>query len=296
VRPSSRYRSEATPDYTHRHHAGNVGDVWKHLVLIEVLRRVAALGRVEYVESHAGEGAYRLGATGEWTEGIGRLRDAGHDGGALASYLSLCGDPAARCEYPGSPALARAVLGPKARLSLWERDERAATVLRASVAQPAEVLCADGLPDLADAVRAAEARADAVVVLVDPPWGQKADWVEVPDALAAAVRVSRRATFLLWYPVKSLTRPNAMAARLRRAGVSAQVAELITTPLEQQRRRLNGSAVLLVRPPAGTLAAVAAAAPEVAARCATETGTWAFRIQGWAAGAAATSTPRSVLG
>jgi 23S rRNA (adenine2030-N6)-methyltransferase len=273
----SRYRPEATPDYSHRHHAGNVGDVWKHLVLVEVLRRVAPLGRVEYVESHAGEGVYPLGATGEWTDGIGRLRDAGDDDGALARYLALCGDVAAGRLYPGSPTLARAVLGPTARLSLWERDERAAAVLGASAAQPV-VVCGDGLRALADAVRAAEARADAVVVLVDPAWGRKADWVEVPDALAAAVRLSRRAIFLLWYPVKSLTRPNAMGLRLRKAGVSAQVAELITTSLEEQRRRLNGSAVLLVRPPAGTLAAIAAAAPEVGARCGTDPGTWTFRV------------------
>jgi 23S rRNA A2030 N6-methylase RlmJ len=93
------------------------------------------------------------------------------------------------------------------------------------------------------------------------------------------VRGSARATFLLWYPVKSLTRPNAMIARLRAAGVAVTVAELITTPLSHQRQRLNGSGVLLVRPPAGVLEALAAAAPVVGARAATH-GSWSFRMDG----------------
>ena len=41
TRPS-RYRPDAVPDYSHRFHAGNVGDVWKHCALVEVVRQVAA--------------------------------------------------------------------------------------------------------------------------------------------------------------------------------------------------------------------------------------------------------------
>ncbi len=99
------------------------------------------------------------------------------------------------------------------------------------------------------------------MALIDPPWSRKSDWTAIPDVLAAAVRASTRATFLLWYPVKSLTRPNAMLARLEAAGVGGTIAELITTPLEHTRNRLNGSGVLLVRPPDGVVEALAAAAP-----------------------------------
>jgi hypothetical protein len=81
--------------------------------------------------------------------------------------------------------------------------------------------------------------------------------------------------------VKSLTRPNAMLARLADAGVPGTIAELVTTPLEQQRSRLNGSGVLLVRPPDGAVEAIAAAAPVVGAACATQAGRWSFRSQAW---------------
>jgi len=280
----SRYQLDAPPDYGHRFHAGNVGDVWKHCVLIEVLRRIA--GGAAYLDTHAGEGRYTLGPTGEWTEGIGRLwRADTHDDGTVARYVTLCrrlgaGTPEHPARYPGSPVLARAVLGPAATLALWERDEAACAALRQTLADDAiaDVVCGDGLATLGDAIAAAERRDGAVVVLVDPPYTQKADWTAVPDALVHALAGSRRASVLLWYPVKSLTRPNAMVARLAAGGVAGTIAELVTTPLEQQRRRLNGSGMLLVRPPAGALEAIAAAAPVLGAACATQAGRWSFRM------------------
>lgn len=289
--PPSRYRTEGPADYSHRFHAGNVGDVWKHCVLVEVLRRAAPDDApVTYVESHAGEGGYVLGPTGEWTEGVGRLwSDDGVKSGddAVARYRALCrrvGAGDARPErYPGSPALAAAVLGTSARLRLSERDPAAAEALRAALGSDSRVatVCEDGLAALPTAVREAEASGGTVVALVDPPFTQKPDWVAVPDAVIAAAQASTSATLLLWYPVKSLTRPNAMIARLKAAGVAGTVAELITTPLEHQRQRLNGSGMILVRPPAGVLESIAAAAPVLGARCATRPGTWSLRMVSW---------------
>jgi 23S rRNA (adenine2030-N6)-methyltransferase len=283
--PRSRYRPGAAPDYTHRLHAGNVGDVWKHVALVEVLRRAAAGGaRVAYVDTHAGEGEYELGATGEWTEGIGRLWTSDREP-AVAPYADLVHrltTGAARpATYPGSPAFARAVLGPAATLRLWERDPDAFARLRAHVAGApgTRIGCGDGLAALAAELRAAEAEADSVVALVDPPWTDKADWSAVPGVVAAALRGTARTSLLLWYPVKSLTRPNAMHARLEASGVAGAIAELVTTPLEHQRRRLNGSGVVIVRPPAGALEALAATAAPLGARCATQDGAWSFRMR-----------------
>jgi 23S rRNA (adenine2030-N6)-methyltransferase len=273
----------AAPDYSHRLHAGNVGDVWKHVVLVEVLAQVAAPAvRAAYVETHAGEGRYALAATGEWTEGIGRLWTAASP--VLARYLDVCGlhdgDDARPTSYPGSPLLARTILGPDAALALWERDETAAARL-ASVLDDAHtrVTCGDGLAALDDALGAASRRADAVVAFVDPPWSRKGDWHDVPDALVAAVRRQPRACLVLWYPVKSLTRPNAMIERLVDAGVTGVAAELLTTPLEHQRRRLNGSGMLLINAPAEAAERVAAAAPAVATPCATFPGVWSLRLR-----------------
>jgi len=289
--PRSRYRAGTVPDYSHRLHAGNVGDVWKHCALVEVLRRVAGRGRVAYLETHAGEGGYLLGPTGEWSEGIGRLWASRGDGEpvALGRYVDLCrrlgggGDRPA--QYPGSPALAAAVLGRDARLELWERDQQAFGRLTARLAgeRRARPMHGDGLAALETALRSAGPEADAVVALIDPPYGEKADWHRLPGVLSRAARAAPRACLLLWYPVKSLTRPNAMVARLEAAGVAGTLAELITTPLEHRRNRLNGSGLILVCPPVGAVEVLAATAPAIGERCATVGGAWSFRLRSFGA-------------
>jgi hypothetical protein len=72
-----------------------------------------------------------------------------------------------------------------------------------------------------------------------------------------------------------------MTARLAAAGMAGTIAELITTPLGTRRHRLNGSGVLLVNPPPGAIEALARAAPRIAAACATQPGTWSFRLSAW---------------
>ncbi|HMV68306.1 MAG TPA: 23S rRNA (adenine(2030)-N(6))-methyltransferase RlmJ, partial [Myxococcota bacterium] len=57
-------------DYSHRFHVGNHGDVWKHVAWCAVLD---ALRPRAVLDTHAGEGAYTLGPTGEWTAGVGRV-------------------------------------------------------------------------------------------------------------------------------------------------------------------------------------------------------------------------------
>jgi 23S rRNA (adenine2030-N6)-methyltransferase len=290
VAERSRYRPGEATDYSHRFHAGNVGDVWKHCVLAETLMAIdRGARRVAYVESHAGAGSYVLGATGEWTEGIGKLwarTDVPSD--AATRYLTLCRrlcEGSTRPErYPGSPRFARALLAPDATIALWERDAATCADLGADLAGDPRVslVCDDGLAALPGALARAESTADAVVALVDPPWSQKADWIAVPDAVTRAAAVTARATIMLWYPVKSLTRPNAMVLRLRAAGVAGTLVELVTTPLEHQRHRLNGSGMLLVRPPAGLIEPLAASAAALGAVCATRHGVWSSRLVSWA--------------
>ncbi len=250
----------------------------------------ATTPRVRYVETHAGEGTYALGPTGEWSEGIGRLWSMTHtnaDDGAVARYVTLCRELSTATsppeQYPGSPAFARALLGSEAALGFWERDEMSFNRLAAHARGDARVQLThgDGLRALRDEVHRGESSSRAVVVLVDPPYTQKTDWILIPDALVQAVATSTRACVLLWYPVKSLTRPNAMLARLQAAGVSGTIVELITTPLDHKRNRLNGSGVLLVHPPAGALETLAAAAPIIGQRCATHAGAWSFRMRSW---------------
>ena len=72
-----------------------------------------------------------------------------------------------------------------------------------------------------------------------------------------------------------------MMKMLRAEKLSATIVELITTPLEFKRNRLNGSGMLLVNSPTEVLAEVSEAAVEIAERCKTSSGRWEFRVDRW---------------
>ena len=62
------------PYYDHRVHAGNAGDLWKHLLLLEAADCLLTPdSSLVYAESHVGRPLYFLKATGDWEGGIGKI-------------------------------------------------------------------------------------------------------------------------------------------------------------------------------------------------------------------------------
>ena len=243
-------------DYAHARHAGNFGDVFKHVALTAVLD---ALGEdaspLCYVESHAGDGLFPLGSAGEWSAGIQRLWPApGTKAPAppdvVDHYLELVArwspPGAARPErYPGSPLLAQALLRPQDRLLLHELMPDVAGRLRAALGADtrAQVVVGDGLQALPVAL--ATAAGMRTVALVDPPYTAKAEWDATAGAACAARKVAPGAALVIWYPIKALTRPRGLLAKLVDGDVHGTLVELLSTPLRLKRDKLAGSGVLL---------------------------------------------------
>src|SRR4051812_33701314 len=122
----------------------------KHALLVWLLRALAAKEKpFRVLDTHAGLGSYDLSAseaerTGEWRRGIGRLLDITE--GPLADYVGLVraaggtpskaqgafdGHPGAPAQYPGSPALVRALLRPQDHLLACELHPEDHATLRA---------------------------------------------------------------------------------------------------------------------------------------------------------------------
>jgi 23S rRNA (adenine2030-N6)-methyltransferase len=238
-------------DYAHARHAGNAGDVVKHVALVAVLEELLRdEAPLEYVETHAGDGLYPLGSAGEWGDGIQRVWNF-VGGGIVGRYASLVrgfsrADAARPEAYPGSPAIARRLLRERDALRLYEIDAQAAAVLRRTV-PTAQVEQQDGLAKLSVTGRA--------LVLIDPPYTQKKEWT---DAARAAGRILS-VPLLLWYPIKALTRPRALIHELAKQGVHGTAVELHWTPLRLKRDRLNGSGLVFANVPKAAVAAVCAA-------------------------------------
>jgi 23S rRNA (adenine2030-N6)-methyltransferase len=247
-------------NYRHAFHAGNFADVFKHAVLCRVLahlRQKPAAFRI--VDTHAGAGVYDLTSaeasrSGEWRDGIGRLTGARLPEPAAAllrPYLDAVGAfnaPGELTVYPGSPALARAFLRRQDRLTACELEPQAQAALVRHMQRDSRVRtpAIDGWTALSAYLPPAERRG---LVVVDPPFEQEREFLRLSQALSAAHRKWATGGYLLWYPIKGRTEPDALAKRLRRLGIPKVLrAELMVSPLSDPSR-LNGSGLVLVNPP-----------------------------------------------
>jgi 23S rRNA (adenine2030-N6)-methyltransferase len=247
-------------NYRHAFHAGSFADVFKHAVLCRVLdylRQKPAAFRV--IDTHAGAGLYDLTSPeasrgGEWRDGIGRLTAAALPdkvAALLKPYLDVVGalnEPEQLKVYPGSPALVRAWLRPQDRLIACELEPQAqAALARAMQRDPRiKTLAMDGWTALGAYVPPKERRG---LVVTDPPFERDDDFARLAQGLGVAHRKWPGGLYLLWYPIKGRTDPDALAKRLRRLGIPKILrAELIVSPLSDPTR-LNGSGLIIVNPP-----------------------------------------------
>ena len=147
-------------------HFGELGDVWKHLPLAEILRLRPPL---HYWETHAGSAYYPLTASPARRYGVLRFleRAPGEPELQDCAYIrALCAAPDI---YPGSPMLAIQALGQHARYLFCDIDpESAATIRTATEGLDARVIEGDGVSAIMREIDHAHIDPAEVMVHIDP--------------------------------------------------------------------------------------------------------------------------------
>lgn len=245
--------------YRHAFHAGNHGDVLKHLVLIQVLRHLNLKDKGwRAIDTHAGAGLYALGSAearkkAEFADGIGRLWGRPAAPGALADYLDLVRqfnpDGAALRRYPGSPALVQALMRPQDQLRLFERhptDHRLLT--RAMTGAPAvEIRAADGFTGLKSLLPPPTRRA---LVLIDPSYEGEQDYARVLQTLRDALGRFADGTYMVWYPQVGKLGAREMPRRLQALAPKGWLhARLTVARTDARGFGMAGSGVFVINPP-----------------------------------------------
>ena len=237
-------------NYRHHFHAGNVADVFKHLVLIQVLETLR-LKETPFcvIDTHAGSGLYRLQAPGEFEQGIGRLWPARLQWPTLDTYFELLValNRNGLNAYPGSPWIIRALLRPQDRAVFIERHPEEATALRDNLhgSRGITINEADAWAALKGLVPPKENRG---LVFIDPPYEKPDEFEQVARALRAAHPRWRNGLYLVWYPIKTRRPVEKLHEAVRALGAEALAVELLMLP-EDVPQRLNGSGVILINPP-----------------------------------------------
>lgn len=239
--------------YRHVYHAGNFADVFKHIVLVHLLR---ALQRKDtacmVLDTHAGVGRYALDSAEacknrEYENGIARVLACADAPAAVADYLDLVHAESAD-SYPGSPCLARAMLRPRDRLVLSELHPADHAALKALFAADRQVAVhqQDAYLGLKAFVPPAEKRG---LVLIDPPYERKDEYERVVDGLQAAYRRWPTGVYAIWYPILSRSLATRFHAAVSATGIRRILCAELCIDADADRTAFVGSGMLIVNPP-----------------------------------------------
>jgi 23S rRNA (adenine2030-N6)-methyltransferase len=200
-------------NYRHAFHAGNFADVMKHVVLARILVYLTLKeAPLRFIDTHAGAGRYDLGSaearrSPEWRDGIARVLKASPPAviaSLLEPYLRAVGPHDASgmpASYPGSPAIAQALLRPKDRIALCEAHPEEKEKLVAALGRDARlsIVGTDGYVALNAYLPPKERRG---LVLIDPAFEEPNEASHVEEALARAIRKWPTGVYVAWRPIR----------------------------------------------------------------------------------------------
>jgi len=282
-------QESALLSYRHAFHAGNFADILKHLVLCSTLhyatRKDAPLF---FLDTHAGAGLYRLDTaeakqTGEAAAGVLRLdfeklfRSADNNGktviqayhGAVEAFLK-------RLQYPGSPLIAAGLLRRQDHLHLCELHSTDFRLLAVNTRHDKRISIEQGDGYLAINAQLPPAQKRAVV-LIDPSFELKQDYLQVTRALVEIYRRMPAAQVLLWYPVVDRVQTDKLIAALLRTDLRDLWQFELGIQPDSDGHGMTASGMLVLNPPWTLPAQLQNCLPLVQQQIAPETGHWVVK-------------------
>ena len=244
--------------YRHGFHAGNPADVFKHTVLVALVRAMQHKDKgIRFIDTHAGPALYDLQSepalkNREFERGIGQIWNDDSGTGPRTNYLEMVRtrNPDGELRfYPGSPLLLRALLRPHDELVLCELHptEQRALSERFAGDEKVRIHAGDGYSALAQYLPPPTGRG---LVLIDPSFEMKTELEDMTAALQIALKRFGHGVYAIWYPVIEGrdTTPDAMPAALALEG--EQWLDLrIDFPPEQRLGRMTGCGMAIVNCP-----------------------------------------------
>lgn len=253
-------------NYRHQFHAGNFADVWKHALLLPIIR---AMQRKEkgflFLDTHAGRGKYDLTLSlrgdslqrdPEFPGGIGRLWNELRLPEDIANYLGLVksfnrrfgGADDTPQFYPGSPWLAQLSLREQDRLAACELHEEEFAALNYDFEYElrASVHPLDGYKAIRAMLPPKEKRA---LILIDPPYESQGEFADLCSAVAEGLRRMPAATFVIWYPLTERAKSEAFLAEFSQPGFPPSFVAEVAIAGEHSLRKMRGCGLLVINPP-----------------------------------------------
>ena len=241
--------------YRHHYHAGNFADVLKYFVLYEVLNYQ---NRKEtpylYLDSHAGAGLYLLDEKNrEYEGGLGSLLKnySSIKNAELKDFADFLRLNTPKNKVLGSAVIAAKLLRPSDTLRCFELhpSDYPLLVKNLSFRKKRTIIeQADGFKALSSLLPPPSKRA---VVLIDPPYEVKSDYVKVVKNLELALKKFPQAVIMLWYPLLNSLESHNLPKNLEKLAQKLKL-PFINPVLKLKnppQRGMFGSGVFVINPP-----------------------------------------------
>ncbi|WP_068086267.1 23S rRNA (adenine(2030)-N(6))-methyltransferase RlmJ [Polycladidibacter stylochi] len=251
-------------NYRHIYHAGNIGDVLKHIVqanIIRYLQKKEAPFRV--FDTHAGIGLYDLTSeeaqkTGEWQAGVGKVLTAKQEKkipasveAVLAPWLTTITDMNEQgtitC-YPGSPEISRRLLRKQDRLTLTELHPNDFEQLKHNFGgdKKTKLIQLDAWLALGSFLPPRERRG---LVLVDPAYEVEDEFERLEQATAKAYKKWATGVYALWFPVKDPRSVKRLSQGLKAKGVKNLLSVELSAGRISPDQPMRSSGMFIINPP-----------------------------------------------
>ncbi len=242
--------------YRHSLHAGNFGDVIKHIVVVEILEYLRQQNRAfEYVDTHAGAGLYRLDS--ECTDkplpsskAITRLK--AETWPELDSYFDTVDSfnmTGSLDYYPGSPLIAKHLMRSQDRAWLYEINREEFELLQDNISEQdkrVRLSMKDGFEHLS---RLLPLTSGSGLILVDPPYQDEADYDRVFTTLHDAHRKFATGIYALWYPVVDRQRIVRLQDRFINSGIRHIQQFELGLKADSSNKDMTSSGMIVINPP-----------------------------------------------
>jgi 23S rRNA (adenine2030-N6)-methyltransferase len=246
--------------YRHSDHAGNFGDVLKHIILIEIFEYLSqSAAGFEYIDSHAGAGLYHLKTKSTenkpgYRKAVTKLRreEWPELSGYLASIHSLNTDTSLQI-YPGSPVIAKQLLRSQDKAWLFELNTEQYALLKKNVGDDKRIRVSlqDGYKGLLEQLPISSGRG---LVLIDPPYEVATDYDLVVETITLAHEKFTDGIYAIWYPVVDRRRILRLQERLTDIGINNMQRFELGMSADTDDMSMTASGMIVINPPATLIA------------------------------------------
>lgn len=202
-------------NYRHIYHAGNFADIFKHIILTNIIVYLQKKPRsIRFIDTHAAIGLYDLqetqpNKTNEWQNGIGRfftdkLQLTERESTILNPWLELVSslnEPNKLRYYPGSPYILSQLLRPQDSLFALELhpEDFAELSFNMPPSKRIHLRHANGFKAINALLPPLEAQA---CILMDPAFETADDFKQMLESVTVGLKKFKQGTYILWYPIK----------------------------------------------------------------------------------------------